>query len=208
MSHFTDEVWADYARGTLSPSEAASVSSHVEAGCSGCGHLLQTWARVAGILRREMEYEPPAGVVDEARSLFTPEEVESPALGDRRFANLVFDSFASPVPVGLRTIERSTRQLCFKSGSYYVDLRIEEHPGTAKASVIGQLIRVPYNERVRLEGLSVTLSSGNASLSSTTTNRLGEFQLEVPTDGEHNIALGVGEGFAMVVRLRALRRGH
>lgn len=206
MSHFADEVWADLARGSLSPSEAEAVARHVEAGCSVCSRALRTWESLTEVLHREASYEPPADVLARARSVFSPAAEEPESAGAARIAEIIFDSFASPAPAGLRSVERSTRQLCFKTGDFYVDLRIEEHTGSPNASVLGQLMRVPHDERVRLDGVSVVLSSGVTSLESTTTNRLGEFQLEVPIEGDHNIAVGIGDGFAMIVPLRSLRR--
>lgn len=209
MSHYPDEVWTDWARGTAAPAVRDEIRDHIASGCDECHYALETWEAVAAAARRERDYEPPAGVLQNAVALYARFAAVRPGVLDRstRLAELVFDSFRNPLPAGVRSLERATRHLSYKAGSFFIDVRIEEPAASGLASVVGQLMHHPDASRLSLEGLVVVLTSGRATLAETTTNRFGEFVFEMDTQKENHLAIGVGDEFAVVVPLSG-RRGE
>lgn len=209
MSHYPEEVWTDWVRG-IAPSEVrAEIHEHVASGCAECRSVLATWEAVAKLARRERDYEPPASVVESAVALYRRyPPTRSPLPKTTRVAELVFDSIQNPLPMGVRGLERATRHLSYKAGSYFVDVRIEEADSPGLASVVGQLMHHPDASSQSLEGLVVLLTSGRTMLAETTTNRFGEFVLEMDTRKENQLAIGVGDEFTVIVPLDRRRRDH
>jgi hypothetical protein len=206
MNHFPDESWADRARGILASEQALSMQRHLDEGCKECARAEAFWRGVSELSRQEARYEPPQGVLRQAQLLFEQSGPKSQPSVPTRIAELVFDSLRSPLPAGVRSLQATTRHMSYRAGGYYLDLRIEEHADTDRASVVGQLMHAPAPVKPAVAGLSVTLSSGQSSVASTTTNQLGEFQLEIDSRKDHTIAVGIGDEFAVVVPLRG-RRG-
>jgi len=208
MSHYPDETWTDWARGTAAPALRDEIRDHVASGCEECRYALETWEAVADAAKRDREYEPPATVLQNAVALYRRYAPTRPEALDRspRLAELIFDSFRNPLPAGVRSLERATRHLSYKAGSFFIDVRIEEANAAGLASVVGQLMHHPDASSMSLEGLVVVLTSGRATLAETTTNRFGEFVFEMDTQRENHLAIGVGDEFTVVVPLTG-RRG-
>ena len=209
MSHYPDEVWTDWARGVAAPEIRAEIRDHVASGCSECRFALAIWEGVADVARRELDYEPPPGVLQSAVELYRHfKPIGAAAVGrPTHFAELFFDSFRSPLPQGVRSLERASRHLSYRAGSFFIDVRIDEANTSGLASVVGQLMHHPDAESLSLEGLVVVLTSGRSTLAETTTNRFGEFAFEMDTQKENHLAIGVGDEFTVVVPLNG-RRGE
>lgn len=201
MSHYTVEVWADWARGHLSQELSTRMNEHLREACSDCRTAQDLWSQIAVVAGRELDYEPPEPVLRHARALFAQHRIDSLLNRPVRVAELLFDSWRSPRPEGVRSLQPSTRHLNYKAGSYFIDVRIEERTGSETAAVVGQLMRHPEATRLSLEGLSVILTSGRTTLAETRTNRFGEFVFEMDPDVENHLAIGVGDEFAVVVPL-------
>lgn len=203
MSHFPDVVWADWARGITTGVSGEEIRNHLSSGCEECHASLALWKAVAELGRRDASYEPPTDVLSRAVALFRSHgRDESPAGKAVLLAELVFDSFRSPLPAGIRTLERATRHLGYRAGSFFVDVRIEEQGASGLATVVGQLVQDPKElAPVSVEGCSVLLTSGRATLAKATTNRFGEFSLEMPTERENHLAIRVGDEVSIVVPL-------
>jgi hypothetical protein len=209
MSHYPDEVWTDWARGVAPAAVRDEIREHIASGCPECRYALEMWQRVADVARRERDYEPPPSVLESAIAIYRHYGPIRPEALDRasRFAELVFDSFHNPLPQGVRSLERATRHLSYKAGSFFIDVRIEEANASGLASVVGQLMHHPDAASMSLEGLQVVLTSGRSMQAETTTNRFGEFVFEMDTHKENHLAIGVGDEFAVVVPLNG-RRGE
>ena len=209
MSHYPDEVWTDWARGIATPAIRQEILAHIGSGCAECRYALETWEGVADVARRDCDYDPPQGVVQRAIALYDNYQPPRTDALDRSsvLAELFFDSFRSPLPQGVRSLERATRHLSYKAGSFFVDVRIEEANASGLASVVGQLMHHPDAASISLEGLVVVLTSGRSMLAETTTNRFGEFAFEMDTHRENRLAINVADEFAVVVPLNG-RRGE
>jgi len=209
MSHFSDEIWTDWARGIATPGAGNEIREHLARGCVTCSIALSTWEGVVELARRESAYDPPENVVRRAVALFERHAPTRSTVLARSalVAELVFDSFDNPRPIGVRSLERATRHVSYRAGSYFIDVRIEEASSSGRASVVGQLMHHPDASTSSLEGLSVVLTSGRATVAETTTNRFGEFTFEMETHRDNHLSIGVGEDFAVVVPLTG-RRGQ
>jgi hypothetical protein len=209
MSHFSDEIWTDWARGIATPDVSAEIRDHVASGCDPCRSVLATWQGVAELAGRELAYEPPERVVRNAIALFEDNAPRQPSVlaQGARLAELVFDSFQSPLPAGVRSLEQSARHVSYKAGSFFIDVRIEEANSAGRSSVVGQLMHHPDASSTSLEGMWVVLTSGRSTVAETTTNRFGEFVFEMEAYRDNHLSIGVGEEFAVVVPLSG-RRGQ
>ena len=154
---------------------------------------------------RESSYEPPEGVVRSVKALFalqTPKTVTPPML---KVARLIFDSFRQPVPVGVRAFGQPSRQVLFKAGRFYIDLRIERQSGTSHSSLVGQVLRHPGAPPDTAQ-LDVRLTQGQTPISNTVTNRLGEFHFELDATKNPEISINVEENSSITVPLRGSQR--
>ena len=207
MSHYPDEVWADWVRGTTTAELADEIRAHLSSGCDPCEDEVAMWASVLELAKQEASFEPPVEVLKIASALFAQLRPQERKFGPIRVAELLFDSFRNPLPSGVRSLERAARHLSYKVADFFVDVRIEEQPSGGQASVVGQLLHHPDASAFSLEGLPVVLTSGRATLAETTTNQFGEFMFEMDSERENHLAIAVGDEFALVVPL-GRRRGH
>ena len=92
-------------------------------------------------------------------------------------AKLVFDTAGRTVFSGTRRREASSRHLLYEIENLCLDLRLDQPPQSSSAVVVGQLAdrKDPLKP---LAGLAIYLASGEEFLAQTTSNRLGEFQIE------------------------------
>src|SRR5919202_196376 len=132
MTHFETWQWVDYSRGLDSSIDRPAMQAHLGE-CACCRKTMEIMREVTAIAAAEPQYQPPRDVVRIAKAIFTP-----PA-SERRLAQLIFDSFRAPLPAGVRTQDRQTRQAVYESGSYCVDVRLEHQPRRGTTTLVGQL---------------------------------------------------------------------
>ena len=92
-------------------------------------------------------------------------------------ARLLYDSFREPLPAGLRTQQRLSRQYLYQAGDYSLDVRLENERGSPRVALVGQ-IQNRKQPGKRLGSVPVQLLSGKQVLAQATSNSLGEFQME------------------------------
>lgn len=200
MRHFPLEQWADWVRETLPRASSSGIQEHLEQDCDQCRADLTLWQSVARTAQRDVSYEPPREVVESAVQLYAQHRPlpEPPVPG--RMAQLLFDSLRTPLPAGIRSLAPATRHVTYRAGSFFIDVRIEEHGSSENASLVGQVMHDPDRPELSLEGLSVILTSSH-SREATRTNRFGEFVFEMNPELENSLAIGVSDDFALVVPL-------
>ena len=137
-THFSDAELIDRVRGKLLASEEEAMDLHL-AGCRRCRRARDVFSAVAQVARGEAAYAVPENVLRSARALFALRRPEPSRTSPRVLARLVYDSFAEPMPVGVRGRQRVTRQAMYRAGDYYVDLRMESEPETRHVSMVGQI---------------------------------------------------------------------
>ena len=176
MKHFTIWQLTDLARGLVEAGPARSAMETHLLGCPRCEHVVSVLRGVTTTARSEAGYEPPERAIRYARaiySLYRPEKISFPRL----IARLVFDSGRAPLPAGMRSQNRLSRHVLYEAGSYCLDVQLEQQPGSGRVSLTGQLAdrnRPPTSTA----DLPVRLMERKSLITSTLSNRLGEFRLE------------------------------
>ena len=179
--HFGLEEWADFARDLVPQGQKEAMQKHLDAGCTTCEQVLGTWQRVHEAARREASYQPPEGAVRSAKAMFAGLKPSTPRRGRDVIAELLFDSFLSPLPAGVRSAAGTSRQLLYGSGDYRVDVRIEPQQDSDKVSVVGQILD-SLEPDTGIASAPITLLRGRKVLVESSTNRFGEFHFECAVD--------------------------
>ena len=186
MAHFPDEAWADFTRGISEFKTTADLRSHLANGCSECTAAFTTWKRVNAISAQESSYSPSEEVVRLVKREFAIRQAPEPSPWS--LAKLVFDSFAQPLPTGVRAHAVSARQLVYEAEGLTVDLRLDTQPSSSRVCAVGQVLdkRIPR----ALGNASVMLwtEKGHPVLE-TVANEFGEFQLEFEAQDQLRISI-------------------
>jgi hypothetical protein len=146
------------------------MQQHINNGCGKCSTTARVWQHLFAVTQAEAGFVPPSDTVRIVKSEFVPPL--QPSQGFR----LTFDSILQPVTAGIRGSMAAT-QFLYESDAYFIDLRLEPRRAEERDCLIGQVLRRTGREP-HVGGLRVWLKEGDAILASTTTNDLGEFQLE------------------------------
>jgi len=174
MTHFAEEVWADYVRG-IGPGEAKQqLSVHLADNCAVCKKSEALWGRVSMLAVREIEYQAPADLVRLAKLQFV---VDVPSAQDS-WAGLVFDTVMEPLPVGIRGGSTHARQMIYEDDSLTVDLRFERKLSGNAISVAGQVLDRQEPLSWVTGAVVVLWTDKGRMVSKTEVNECGEFQLE------------------------------
>lgn len=177
MNHFDVTEWADFARGTVSAEVFAAMEGHLSMGCEKCRRTVEMFQKLVPMARAEATMEVPEFAVHCAKAiaaLARPERVEvAPRLGSR----LLFDSFLAPMPAGIRSQNRITRQTLYETGDYAVDLRQEYERVSGRVTLVGQIGNRTAPE-TPVASVPVYLRCGRKVVAHATSNQFGEFQIE------------------------------
>ncbi len=173
--HHSDAEWADFVRGLTAESTRASMEAHLSR-CPRCGRSAGAFGMVAAVARGEAAFAAPDHALRWATAVFSLRRPEQVHILPRVLARLVFDSFGEPQPVGVRSLERVSRQAMYRAGDTYVDLRMESEPGTHRVSLVGQ-IAGPEAGRGSFGKVPVVLAAGKSILARAVSNEFGEFQM-------------------------------
>ena len=176
MEHFSDQIWADFVRGTGNPGVRAELESHLAKGCKECGTTLKFWQRVQLIAAHESKYNPPEASVHLAKVEFVATRADETK---EITATLTFDTISRPLLAGLRSMAAAAaRQMVYEADGLTVDLRFDSQAYPNKVHLIGQVLdkRVP---RTSLGDAHVMLwTDRGLAVVETRTNGLGEFTME------------------------------
>lgn len=174
--HYSDAEWADFVRGLMAGSARTSMEAHFSSGCRRCGRAAQAFGTVAAVARGEEAFTVPGHAFRWAMAVFSLRQPERVQILPRVLARLVFDSFGELQPVGVRSLERVSRQAMYRAGDYYVDLRMESEPGTHRVSLVGQIAGSKEGPR-SFGNVPVVLAAGKDILAHSVSNEFGEFQM-------------------------------
>jgi len=106
-------------------------------------------------------------------------------------AKLVFDTAGRAISAGARRRESSSRHLLYEIANLCLDLRLDRQPQTNTATVVGQL--ADRTDPLKpLAGLPIFLRAGERFLAQTTSNRLGEFQVQCEPEAAMKLCLPIG----------------
>jgi len=174
MSHFSEEVFADFVRG-IDVTAHTELQSHLATKCLQCAQGLRLWTQLQAIGARENTYCPPADSVRMVKLEFEATRLQE----NETLGKIVFDSFSQPALAGVRSgSAAAARQMVFEADGVMVDLRFDRPPRSTCVSLIGQVLNEKA-PRVSLANAAVMLwTEKGLVLAETTTNTLGEFHLE------------------------------
>ena len=102
----------------------------------------------------------------------------------------IFDSFAFGSLHGIRGAGTAPRQLVYNSNSVFIDLRVEQKPGSDWTALTGQLVDGDSTDGV-LEEIPVSLFNKGDEGLETTTNQFGEFKFSFKAIGHLGVLLSM-----------------
>ena len=199
MKHFSPTEWVDFARNVSGADQRIPMQEHLDQGCGTCLKMLKTWAAMVEFARRELFYEPPAGAIRNAESYFVSLGHHLKARAAVRVVRHVFDSFGLGALQGIRGAGTAPRQLMYNSYSVFIDLRVEQQPGSDWIGLTGQVVDA-HSKDGALEQIPVLLfSTGDRGLE-TATNQYGEFNFSFKAIGHLGVLLSMKK-FALLLML-------
>ena len=189
MEHFSEEAWADFARGFGASQKAQGIEAHIAAGCTNCKTAHHAWDRVQSMALAERAYAVPENLVRLAKLEFSAKQEQAEKWS---LATVLFDSFSRPLLAGVRSSAAIARQVVYEAEGLTVDLRFDRLVPSGKVSAVGQILdsRVP---RERMTGAAVVVWTEDGQLVATATaNSYGEFQLEFEARDDLRLTARVG----------------
>jgi hypothetical protein len=176
VGHYGISLWIDFVRGLVSAPDQTEMSAHLLE-CGSCRGRHDLLAKLAVRMQADLEYQVPEDALRSVRALFVANAKAKKTVLQKLVGQLVFDSLHQPAFTGARSAAQGMRHALYEAGDYSVDLRLEEHPGSTRMNMIGQLA-VRSQTVSSLDGIPVVLKSGREILAKAVSNEFGEFQLD------------------------------
>jgi hypothetical protein len=145
--------------------------------CSECRGEHDLLAKFAIRMQADRQYQVPEYALRNVRALFAQKAQAKKSVLQKLVGHLVFDSLQEPAMAGARSYAQGMRHALYEAGDYSVDLRLEEHPGSTRMNMVGQLA-VRSDAANSLNGVPIVLMSGREILAEAVSNEFGEFQLD------------------------------
>src|SRR3989475_9520946 len=177
MKHLDLIKLTDYIREATAEAQAAAMEAHLASGCQKCRLTADLLHKLAAAARSDSQVQVPDYALRCARAIFLLQQPEKVQILPRIPARLLYDSFREPLPAGVRTQQRLSRQALYQAGDYSLDLRLENESGTSRVTLVGQ-IQNRKQPGKRLGGVPALLFSGKQVVGQAGSNSLGEFQME------------------------------
>src|SRR5947209_8035598 len=172
MEHIAQESLVDFVRHRLPPAETALVNRHI-AECGECSCALGLYGAVARMGANDAAYEPPEGIIRTVKAHFDAEQRRA-AAAPKGALELLFDSLAQPLAAGVRASVASARQLLYRVGTLYVDMRVDSELNSERAALVGQMLDSAH-PGPPVSAVPVIRRDGRKSVASTMRNSNGEF---------------------------------
>src|SRR5262249_40347370 len=115
----------------------APARNHIE-NCEQCKSEVVWLQWLAGFGVRERTYDPPALAQANAEDVFPLKKPGLVTIARQTIANLVYDSFSEPLPIGVRQRDLPSRQALYRTENLQLDLKIEV--GDEEGLIIGQVV--------------------------------------------------------------------
>jgi hypothetical protein len=142
-------------------------------------------ALLADFAAREKEYEPPSWAVGNAEKVFKLKKPGLVTIAREIVAELIYDSFNAPMPLGVRQRDLPARQTLYAAEGVQLDLKIEV--SDERGLIIGQIVAEKGN--LDITGLQIELSERGHVIDTATTNALGEFVFEDLPKGNYELQI-------------------
>ena len=191
--HFDSTQWTDYARNLVDGPSRQAMQVHLDTGCQTCRRRLAVAEAVMALARVEVDQEPPAAAVRIAKAMFPA--ASSSLFGDlpRTIARMVADSFAQPLPAGVRSTATAPRQVAYEADGYVIDLRIQRERDARDLWLVGQVQAVDANPGPAAHA-PVALFRDDAAVARTVCNEFGEFQVHCPAGRGGRLSIAIDGG--------------
>jgi len=207
VRHFDLTRWLDYLRGFVPLTEMAAMEEHLGGDCGTCWRTVELLLKLDQVTRREREYRVPAESVRIAKAAFALAGSREPTgVLSTVMARLVFDSFATSVPVGVRArrgAERHQRRVLYEAGGHCVDVSLQQVPDSPQVTLVGQ-VTCRQTPDQPLAGLVVELVSTEGKVASTVSNPQGEFCLDYLSRPNTLLCVYVNEQSCVAIALSGL----
>lgn len=175
MQHFSEQPLVDFVRGVSGPEISRDIRVHLRTGCQKCQTGLDAWRRVERLAAQESAYAPPENLVRLVKLGFTGKPAKQPGIWS--LANLVFDSFAQPLPVGVRSGSLHVWQVIYEGEGLTVDLRLGHREYSRDVHLVGQVLDKQEVRAWKNATVEVSTEEGKL-ISAAVVNASGEFHLE------------------------------
>jgi hypothetical protein len=177
MKDYTIAQWIDFARGIAPENEARQMREHLSGGCASCQELATFCDSLAKVCRGAADHAVPEAAARRAQAIFSAPIAKPSRRRFRLPIEMIYDSFLSPAPVGLRASWELGFQALYHAGDYSLDFRVEPGPPDGHPTIVGQIANRKSPE-ADMEGFTVCLKTARAIIAQTRSNRFGEFQFE------------------------------
>jgi hypothetical protein len=155
---------------------------HIE-NCEQCRADI-TWLQwLADFGSRERTFDPPSWALSNAENVFRLKKPGLVTIAAEMVANLIYDSFNEPLPIGVRRRDLPSRQALYQAGHVQLDLKIEL--GEEKGLIVGQI--VSDRDEMGVNGLQIEITQQGQVMGKSTTNALGEFIFEDLPKGNYEL---------------------
>jgi hypothetical protein len=189
MKHIPQESLAEFVRQSLPLEHNRWVQDHVK-DCNECSQMAALFQQIAKVGANEPLYEPPAGIVRTVKAYFGTQQHQ--VQPNTSVFALLFDSLGQPLHAGSRASVASARQLLYRVGTIYVDMRVDSELNSEQAALVGQMLDSAHPGHP-VSGVPVILMDGRKSVASTISNNNGEFHLEFSIKSNLRLSIAVGE---------------
>ena len=190
MEHFSEQAWADFARGFRSSTNVLGIQAHLVAGCLNCKSERTFWDRLQTMAQAESGFAPPQDLVRLVKLQIAAKEEAAP---DKwTVASLLFNSYSQPLAVGTRGCSTASWQVVYEAEGLTIDLRLDREPKSTKISVVGQILdrRVPSES---MGGAVIMLRTERSQpVAATMANKFGEFHLECEPQDHLQLTVVIG----------------
>ncbi|MBZ5623217.1 MAG: hypothetical protein LAQ69_31525 [Acidobacteriia bacterium] len=204
MKHHRIAQWVDFARALVPEDVRVAMLDHLADGCSECRQVAEFSKKLVGVCRGMAGCDVPDSAVRRARAIIRPRLPAQPKRWARIPAELIFDSFLAPSPIGLRSTWQVGWQALYRAGDCSVDLRVEPDLSSSRAAVIGQISN-HVSPNIEMADIPVCVKQGKFVLAEARSNRFGEFQMEYEQQGRTRLCIYLDGGSKRIqVPLRRL----
>jgi hypothetical protein len=199
MKHYDYKDWIDFARGTLGKKRVEEMQAHLDGGCTACKEESRLWKWMGEFGSEEALNEPPINAVRIAKSALGG-SIEEPRNVMHEIAELIFDTYAQPQVVGIRSTAAAPRQLLYRAGPLMIDMRLQMVGDAERFALMGQVL-TGGEKKHALRQVPVHLLSGTDELAATSTNQFGEFYLEHKASRDLQVSLEVSSEKSVFIPL-------
>jgi anti-sigma factor RsiW len=176
MEHFSEQPLVDFVRGVSGPELSRDLRAHLAKGCSKCKTAHDAWSRVRRMAAEEGAYAPPENLVRLVKLEFSSRAARRPRKWT--LANLVFDSFAQPLPAGVRSGTLNVWQVIYEAEGLTVDLRFGRRSQSKEVHVVGQVFDKQAVRALKNNATVELATEKDQLVAAATLTDLGEFHLE------------------------------